>query len=90
MGEIDIIAREGPTIVFVEVKARTSSRFGPPSAAVTSRKQCRLARLALDYLLQRGWLDHPCRFDVVSILMTPGDRPSLEVVPGAFDVGGSW
>ncbi len=90
MGEIDIVARDGPTIVFVEVKARTSGRFGPPGAAVDGRKQFRLARLALEYLLQRGWLDRPCRFDVVGILLPPGGRPALEVFSGAFDLSGRW
>ena len=54
VGEIDIIAKEKGTIVFVEVKARSSSRFGSPKGAVTPAKQRKISMAALDYLKQSG------------------------------------
>src|SRR5688572_26319867 len=65
-GELDIIARDGPTIVFVEVKARLGRRFGGAVDAVTGLKRHRVARLALDYLTRHRLIECSCRFDVVS------------------------
>ncbi|MCP3979724.1 MAG: YraN family protein [bacterium] len=67
LGEVDLVARDGDAIVFVEVKARRGSGYGEPAEAVTPAKQRRLARVALRYLQQRGWLERPCRFDVVEV-----------------------
>jgi putative endonuclease len=67
MGEVDLIARDGGTVVFVEVKARSSGLFGPAEAAVDRRKQGRIVRASLAYL-QRERLDGvPVRFDVVAL-----------------------
>src|SRR6267154_2583650 len=66
-GELDIIARDGPTLVFVEVKARDSRAFGDAAEAVTWRKQQRIVRLATEYVMRHHFTDDPCRFDVVSI-----------------------
>ena len=85
-GELDIIARDGPIIVFVEVKARVGRRFGGAVDAVTGSKRHRLARLALDYLT-RHRLTGRCRFDVVSIQIENG-RPIVEVFQNAFDTPG--
>ena len=73
-GEIDIIAREGETIVFIEVKARRDVAFGGAGAAVTMWKQRRIVRMASDYLARHGLLEAPCRFDVVAIDFDEG-RP---------------
>ena len=82
-GEIDIVARHGDVLVFVEVKARVGDAFGSGAAAVTEYKQRRVARMAADFLARRRLQDRPCRFDVVSIAM--GDeRPRIEVFSGAF------
>jgi putative endonuclease len=83
-GEIDIIARDGPTIVFVEVKARLTGDFGGGAAAVTAWKQRRIAEMAVDYLSRHRLHDCPCRFDVVAIDF---DRtgPHVAVYPNAFD-----
>ncbi len=85
-GEIDIIAMDGPTTVFVEVKARDGAAFGGGVEAVTARKQRRIVQLALVYLARHRLLDAPCRFDVVSIA---ADRvpPVVEVFRNAFDAG---
>jgi putative endonuclease len=82
-GEIDIIARDGETIVFVEVKMRATAEFGEAIEAVTRGKRRRLARMALDYVARRGLHDRPCRFDVVGI--DPGAAgPRITVIAGAF------
>jgi putative endonuclease len=82
-GEIDIIAREGETVVFVEVKARCDEAFGGGGAAVTAWKQQRIVRMATDYLARRGLLEVPCRFDVVTVQLEAG-RPRIEVFTHAF------
>ena len=83
-GEIDIVARDGPTIVFVEVKARDSHAFGEAAEAVTARKRRRIVQLALDYMTRRRLSNCPCRFDVVSIHFD-GGRPTIEIFQNAFD-----
>ena len=84
-GEIDIVAREGDTFVFVEVKARTTSRFGEGAAAVTGGKQRRIGQMALDYMLRRRVSECPCRFDVVSVDLSSA-QPVVEVYRDAFDI----
>ena len=85
-GEVDLIARHGDTIVFVEVKTRRSDRFGGAAAAVTPHKQRTIARVA-EAFLQRARLTHlPCRFDVVVVDWPTGAPPRAEVIAGAFDV----
>src|SRR5262245_50338456 len=73
LGEIDLVARDGATLVFVEVKTRRGHPADPPQAGVDARKRTRLARLALDYLA-RAWLrDLSCRFDVVAVTLDHDD-----------------
>lgn len=67
-GEIDIIAREGATLLFVEVKARDSLRFGRPAEAVDRVKQRRIVHTAMCYLAEHGLEDVPVRFDVIEVL----------------------
>ena len=83
-GEIDIIARDGPVVVFVEVKARADDRFGGAAAAVTGWKQRRIVQMAADYLSRRGLHDRPCRFDVVVVELT-GGAPRVDVFRNAFE-----
>lgn len=68
LGEIDIVAQYKDTIVFVEVKARSTLRFGRPSEAVDFRKQQKLRLVANLYLLQHHMMDKPCRFDVIEVI----------------------
>jgi putative endonuclease len=84
MGEIDIVARDGETIVFVEVKARVGDRFGAPEEAVTAQKQWRMTRMAEAYLFEQRLGDVPCRFDVVSIEGS-NDPLTVTVYQSAFD-----
>jgi len=83
-GEIDIIAKDGGTLVFVEVKARMTQEFGGAAAAMTGWKQRRIARMAADYLARRHLIDCPCRFDVVAIDFDDTE-PRVIVYPNAFD-----
>jgi len=66
-GEIDVVAREGGTLCFVEVKARAGDRHGLAVEAVGFSKQRRLSRAAVLYLTARGWHGRPCRFDVLGL-----------------------
>jgi len=85
-GEFDIVARDGPTLVFVEVKARDGSAYGEPGEAVTMAKRRRMVALAMDYMMRHGLEACPSRFDVVSIHVD-GGSPSIEVFANAFDAG---
>jgi putative endonuclease len=82
-GEIDLIAREGDTLVFCEVKYRRTDEFGPPEYAVTPHKQRQLRRLAEGYLALRRITDQECRFDVVAIRRENG-LPRLHHLRNAF------
>src|SRR6186997_520150 len=66
VGEIDIVARDGDTTVFVEVKSRAGDQFGGAAAAVTVWKQHKIALMAMDYIARYRIENTPCRFDVVT------------------------
>lgn len=86
LGEVDLIARDGDTLVFVEVKAR---RHGEPAEAVTPEKQRRLTLAALQFLKEYDLLEQRCRFDVVAIVWPEGARnPSIEHFANAFEAVG--
>jgi putative endonuclease len=67
IGEIDVIAKDGDTIVFVEVKTRISDEYGVPSEAVNVKKQEKYYKVATEYLVREKLMDSPCRFDVIEI-----------------------
>lgn len=67
LGELDLVAKEGKEIVFVEVKARRSTTFGPPEAAVTARKIHKIALAAEAYLRAKGLTEAPFRLDVIGL-----------------------
>jgi putative endonuclease len=83
-GELDIVARDGPTLVFVEVKARDGRAFGDAADAITGFKRRRITQLARDYMMRHHVSNCPCRFDVVSIQFDSGE-PVIEVIQNAFD-----
>ena len=85
-GEIDIVAFEDGEYVFVEVKTRTSDAKGSGAEAVTPTKQRKLARVAEQYMAERGIDGCPCRFDVVAV--TAGGGEADEVIRGAFMLQG--
>lgn len=75
IGEVDLVALDGDTIVFVEVKTRRSKGAGDPAEAVTPQKQGKLTRAALAFLKRNGMLERRARFDVVAVL-SPDDGTS--------------
>lgn len=80
-GEIDIIAKEGKYLVFVEVKYRNDSKCGYPEEAVDYRKQMQISKVALYYLKRKRYmLEQPCRFDVVAIVQN-----EIRLYRNAFD-----
>ena len=85
-GEIDIVARDGRTTVFVEVKMRSSCRFGSAAEAVTWHKRHRICAMASEYVLRHHLAGEPCRFDVVTVEDGDGGRPRVDVLAGAFGV----
>ncbi len=85
MGEMDIIAKEKDTLVFIEVKTRTSTEFGPPQLAVNSRKQRQLSKVALNYLNEKRLKDVKARFDVVSVRYSQNE-PELDLIKDAFEL----
>lgn len=86
-GEIDLVARQGKTLVFVEVKTRRDLTPEPPQVAVDTRKQHRLGRLALGYLKLKRLREVPCRFDVVSVIVSDeGAVRAIRHIPNAFSV----
>lgn len=84
-GELDIVARDGGVLVFVEVKARSGSSFGSPFEAVTWQKRQRLSAMAESYLFLKRLSGVACRFDVVSVLEHRSGH-TVELVRGAFDL----
>lgn len=85
-GEIDVVAREGDTLCFVEIKARGGAAYGPALGAVTPAKQRRLARAAALHLALHG-LTGPCRFDVLGLDWTANGW-EYSLVRDAFSVAG--
>ncbi len=82
-GEIDLIARRGPVVVFCEVKTRRTDAFGDPAEAVRYGKQARLKRLAAMWLAQRRMGAVDIRFDVLSVIVRHG-RSQVRHIPDAF------
>jgi putative endonuclease len=85
-GEIDLIAREGSVVVFVEVKTRTHDAYGSPAEAVTAKKRGRIARVASMFLARSGWAESACRFDVVEVIPV-GNRSRVRHIRDAFRLG---
>jgi putative endonuclease len=85
LGEIDVIARDRNSLVFIEVKTRATRDFGGPAAAVHARKQRQLSKVALVYLNQKKLFNIPARFDVVAVELLP-PSPRIEVIQDAFEL----
>ena len=83
--ELDIVAKHGKTIVFVEVKTRRSEHFGRPAMAVDKRKRQKLCRAAAAYLRRKGTPRYYYRFDVVEVIGQPGEQaPTVRHLENAF------
>ena len=89
-GEIDLIARSGETIVFVEVRRRRTGRLGDPLESIGPRKQARLVRTARVFLHARGLHEQPCRFDVVALREADGAGPVIDHREDAFRADGRF
>jgi putative endonuclease len=89
VGELDIIAVDGRTVVFVEVKTRSTAGAGTPAEAVDDLRQERMTRAALAYLKSHGLLEYSARFDVIALTWPDGARqPTLEHSQNAFPATG--
>ena len=89
IGELDLIALDGESVVFVEVKTRSSHVAGHPTEAITFAKRKQLTRAALVWLKRRGLLDSRARFDVVAITWCTDGPPLIEHYRNAFEPVGS-
>lgn len=87
MGEVDLIAKDRDTIVFVEIKMRSKGGLGMAKEAVDERKQRQISKVALYYLKQRGLLGKRARFDVVAVFKEE-EQFSFELVKNAFELKG--
>lgn len=83
LGEVDLVALDGRTVVFVEVKTRRGEGFGTPFEAVTHHKRRQISRVAQYYLVRHRLLDREARFDVVGVWWE-GDQPRCELIKNAF------
>ncbi len=88
LGEIDLIAVDKRTIVFVEVKTRTSQHSGNPSEAVDKVKREKIQRVALKFLHRKDLLHHAARFDIVAVTWDPKKPPVIEHFINAFEPSG--
>ena len=90
-GEIDIIADQDGTLVFIEVKTRIGKRFGAPFESITANKQSHLSKAALEYMNMNNCHDRPARFDVIGVQFDAG-KPGkssdarIEMIKNAFDL----
>lgn len=83
-GEIDLIARHNRTLIFIEVKTRSSENFGHPTEAVTHQKQRKITQVAEHYLLTHDE-DADGRFDVISVILPKSHPPRIEHIANAFE-----
>jgi putative endonuclease len=87
-GEVDLVAREGAVLCFVEVRSRSSRAQGGPEETVGRRKARRVVAAATDWALRHGGLEREIRFDVVAVTLAPGAEPELVLFRRAFDAEG--
>ena len=89
-GEVDVIALDRQTLVFVEVRSHTGESFGDPLASVNVRKQRQIAKAALHYLTRNGLLEREARFDVIGIRWEEGGQARISHIKNAFELPRSW
>ena len=82
-GEIDIVAEDGDTLVFVEVKSRRSLSYGEPHESVTEKKRAQIRKVAEGYLFAKSIIDRACRFDIISIVQR-GPNKEIQHFEDAF------
>ena len=84
VGEIDLITLDGDTVVFVEVKTRTSRELAAPQDAVNRRKQRKIIRVAQFFIQQTGSQERACRFDIIAVTINDDGQPEIEHFANAF------
>ena len=85
LGEVDLIATEGDTLVFIEIKTRRGRSVGYAKEAVNAKKRRQISKVALSYMKSEGCSESKARFDVIAISIIK-DKPQIEVVRNAFDL----
>lgn len=85
-GEVDIVCRDGDTLVFAEVKTRTSSDYGNPGRAVNRKKQTLITKGAMAWLRALNFPEVIFRFDVVEVILEPGKPPNIEHLRNVFEM----
>lgn len=85
LGEIDIVAADKGVLVFVEVKTRSSNKFGLPEEAVNRRKQHQMTKVAQFYISNKKLFNSPARFDVVAVILS-GEKVDVRVIRNAFEI----
>jgi putative endonuclease len=85
MGELDLVARDGDCLVFIEIKTRRRGAIDSAKAAVDARKQRQVSKAALAYMKSNGCCDVKSRFDVVAVSLGQGP-PRIEVIKNAFEL----
>ncbi|MCX8107277.1 MAG: YraN family protein [Verrucomicrobiae bacterium] len=83
-GEIDLIFRDGNCLVFIEVRTRSSEKYGRPSESIDADKKRRFGLAALHYLRRAGCPNVPVRFDVVEVILDKNGEPTIRHLPNAF------
>lgn len=87
LGEIDLVAEDGDTLVFVEVKTRRGNALGDPLEGIDRRKQRQIIKAAREYLMKHDCHERICRFDGIGVLLAPNGQARVELVKGAFEAG---
>ncbi|MCI0378413.1 MAG: YraN family protein [Gemmataceae bacterium] len=91
LGELDLVALDADCIVFAEVRSTEAGASSRPAESVDLAKQKRLSRLALYYLQKKRLLNHPARFDVLSVSWPEGSRqPTIQHIKNAFEAVGDY
>lgn len=85
-GEVDIVARHGNSLTFVEVKTRTSRAFGRPADNVGPDKQRLIIRGAMDWLRELDVRPVAFRFDIAEVILIPGELPQVHIIENAFQM----
>ncbi|MFC1534539.1 YraN family protein [Thermodesulfobacteriota bacterium] len=85
LGEIDLIAKDGDCLVFIEIKTRKNRSIGCAKEAIDQRKMRQISKVALSYMKANNCCDIKSRFDVIAINIK-GGKEEIEVIPNAFEL----
>ncbi len=85
LGEVDLIANDGETLVFIEIKTRKGKSVGYAKEAVDARKRRQLSKVAMFYMKSKNCMEVKARFDVVAVSVE-GDKLQIEVIKNDFDI----